>query len=266
MRLHSFTTTNGGGSIPYGPVVETVPGTLHGMTSFGGTNGVGLIYTMQTDGTGYRSLRSFIGDAADGGLPYGALVQGADGAMYGTTWYGGPSDQGTIFKLGPDGSNYQVICSISRAAGATRWNPYAGLAQGTDGALYGTSWSGIANREPFTARNRPRGRSRRCTILREAHGRAESAGGVIEGSDGLSDGTAVQGGTANCGVIYKRKRGRDRLCDRSELCEHEQRRAIFLTRIDLGQGWVALRGDVVVAVRVVGEGFGSIGAGAVTKC
>ena len=121
LRLHSFTTTNGGGSIPYGPVVETVPGTLHGMTSFGGTNGVGLIYTLQTDGTGYRSLQSFIGDAVDGGVPYGALVQGADGAMYGTTWYGGPSDQGTVFKLDSDGSDYRILQYLR--AGARRWNP-----------------------------------------------------------------------------------------------------------------------------------------------
>src|SRR5438876_6903565 len=33
-----------------------------------------------------------------------ALVQGSDGNFYGTTFYGGPNDNGTVFKVTPSGA------------------------------------------------------------------------------------------------------------------------------------------------------------------
>ena len=51
------------------------------------------------------------GDCADGTNPYGALVQGADGSLYGTTSTGGNTGVncwltgcGTIFKITLDGT------------------------------------------------------------------------------------------------------------------------------------------------------------------
>src|SRR5439155_22774203 len=44
-------------------------------------------------------LRSFTGIAGDGKFPYADLVEGNDGALYGTTAEGGDAGGGTIFKL-----------------------------------------------------------------------------------------------------------------------------------------------------------------------
>ena len=46
-----------------------------------------------------ESLHRFNG--ADGSTPFGALAMGADGAFYGTTYYGGTANDGTVFKLVP---------------------------------------------------------------------------------------------------------------------------------------------------------------------
>jgi uncharacterized repeat protein (TIGR03803 family) len=66
------------------------------------------------DGGDYRVLHSFPTVPTDGRMPRSALVEGADGALYGTTQNGGPGDNGTIFRLNKDGSDYRVLHSFNR--------------------------------------------------------------------------------------------------------------------------------------------------------
>ncbi len=48
----------------------------------------------------YQVLHSFAGGTTDGASPSSAgLVQGTDGAFYGTTTQGGASDYGVVFRL-----------------------------------------------------------------------------------------------------------------------------------------------------------------------
>ena len=75
-----------------------------------------------------------------GGYPFAGLVQGTDGALYGTTQTGGSSSSGTVFKLNPDGSGFTVLQNLDYYT--TGGTPFARLVQGTDGALYGTTYDG----------------------------------------------------------------------------------------------------------------------------
>ena len=73
-------------------------GNFYGATSTGGANGeYGTIFKITIDGA-LTSLFSFNG--ANGASPrYGPLAQAADGSFYGTTYLGGASNRGTIFRL-----------------------------------------------------------------------------------------------------------------------------------------------------------------------
>ncbi len=203
-RLRSFGRSSEDGTVPYGPLFESAAGVLHGATSFGGTNGLGVVFRLQTDGTGYQLLRTFSGDTTDGGVAYAGLVKGMDGLLYGTTYYGGAIDKGTIFRLQTDGSNLSVVQSFT-GGGGDAVGPYAGLIRGTDGAFYGTSWHGGNFNKGTVYRVTPA--DGKTTVLHHFAGGTSDGeaayGGVIEGSDGVLYGTAVQGGTANLGVIYK---------------------------------------------------------------
>jgi uncharacterized repeat protein (TIGR03803 family) len=204
-QLHSFDLSAGDGATPYGPLLESAPGTFHGVASSGGPgDGRGVIFTLQADGSDYRILHTFEGGTADGGVPYGGLAKGPDGALYGTTWIGGLADIGVIYRIEMDGSGYEVLEHFS-GGGGDPVTPYAGLMRGSDGVLYGTSWAGG---------NRVRGTVYRVApgtgdveVLHHFVGGADDGetpyGGVIEGSDGILYGTAVQGGAANLGVIFK---------------------------------------------------------------
>lgn len=110
--LHSFAVTAGDGANPYAAVIRGSDGALYGTTYGGGTYGNGTVFKVNTDGTGYGVLYNFSGTGGDGSQPRSPLIQGADGALYGTTGIGPTNLQGTVYKLNTDGSGY----SLSRGA------------------------------------------------------------------------------------------------------------------------------------------------------
>src|SRR6266404_3782796 len=126
------------GRDPGGGLIEGTDGALYGTTS-PGANTMGTIFKLNKDGSGYSVLHNFSWTGGDGWDPRGTLVEGNDGALYGTSSYGGNNAEGTVFKLKKDGSAYEVLFSFSGSDGS---NPFAGLIEGSDGALYGTTLYG----------------------------------------------------------------------------------------------------------------------------
>jgi uncharacterized repeat protein (TIGR03803 family) len=115
------------------------------------------------DGTGFQVLHQFaavtsttdsgLSVTIDGAYPVGRLLQGADGLFYGTTSLGGANGRGTVFRLGFDGSGFQVIHTFSpttleTATGLSKNEegaiPIAGLTDGQDGFSAVTTVGGSA--------------------------------------------------------------------------------------------------------------------------
>ena len=80
--------------------------TLYGTTSYGGSFYAGTVFKLTPGDAGWTEtvLHSFNG--IDGGYPGAGLIQGALGALYGTTQYGGSFGYGTVFKLTPGGAGW----------------------------------------------------------------------------------------------------------------------------------------------------------------
>ena len=80
-------------------------------------NGAGVVFELtptQTGEWGFKTLYSFKG-APDGVFPYGAVLFDAAGRLYGTTYYGGTNDLGTVYQLSPSGAgewNERVLYSF----------------------------------------------------------------------------------------------------------------------------------------------------------
>ena len=95
----------------------------------------GVVFKVNTDGSGYTVLKNFTG--SDGSSPQAGLVL-AGSTLYGTTYWGGNSNNGAVFRVNTDGSGYAVLKSFTGSDGA---NPQAGLVL-VGSTLYGTTGSG----------------------------------------------------------------------------------------------------------------------------
>ena len=99
--LHSFAGRDG--EQPYAGLIQDGVGKLYGTTQHGGAHGPGVVFELSPTGT-ETVLYSFTG-GADGREPlYAGLVRDAAGNLYGTTFRGGPSDNGVVFKVSPTGT------------------------------------------------------------------------------------------------------------------------------------------------------------------
>ena len=134
--LHTFLGTDGG----YFPRarLEFSDSRLFGTTMNGGTGGGGgTIFEINTDGSGFETLHSFSPGNGDGGAPQaGVSLYGS--TLYGTTWAGGANQEGTIFSINTDGSDYSIVHSF---AGIEGRNPVAELTV-LGGTIYGTTVNG----------------------------------------------------------------------------------------------------------------------------
>jgi uncharacterized repeat protein (TIGR03803 family) len=95
--LHLFGATRHDGKNPYGSLL-LVGSQLYGTTANGGDYGMGTLFVINTDGTGYARLHSFGSTRHEGVKPIDNVIL-VNGALYGMTTEGGDSDQGTIFKV-----------------------------------------------------------------------------------------------------------------------------------------------------------------------
>jgi uncharacterized repeat protein (TIGR03803 family) len=139
--LHSF-GASGGGSEPYGSLVQATDGNLYGTTTLGGTNGLGTVFKITTSGTA-SALYSFGASGTDGTKPYGDLIQAADGNLYGMTQGGGANAEGTVFEITTSGTETVRYSFGSSASDGTA--PRGSLIQAANGTLYGMTPTGGAN-------------------------------------------------------------------------------------------------------------------------
>jgi len=128
--LHSFTGGSDGTS-PHGSL--TLSGsTLYGMTGAGGSGGLGTVFKINNDGTGYTILHSFTG-SSDGSGPNGSLMLSGS-TLYGMTEAGGNSNGGTVFKINNDGTGYTILHSFTGSSDGK--NPHGSLTL-SGSTLYG---------------------------------------------------------------------------------------------------------------------------------
>jgi len=74
------------------------------------------------------------GGYGDGGQPWGPVMQGADGWLYGTAGGYGQYNGGTLYKVALDGSGFIILHNFQAADGVA---PQGGLIQGDGGYVYG---------------------------------------------------------------------------------------------------------------------------------
>jgi len=213
--LHTFNGTDG--YWPRGGLVQAGDGYLYGTTtgwvgSTGDRNG--SIFRISTNGT-FTTMHYF---TFTGGYYPNGLLQGSDGNFYGTTFHNGNNQGfGTVFKFTSDGTLTPLYTfgSITDGHGdpLDGSNPMAGLVQGTDGNLYGTTLFGGMTHGYGTFGGS--GRYGAGSVFQistngglntlYSFGSSDGANpnGLVQGSDGNFYGTASGGGAIGFGDVFK---------------------------------------------------------------
>jgi uncharacterized repeat protein (TIGR03803 family) len=250
--LYNFCSQGGvyctDGIQPFAGLIEDASGNLYGTTNGGGSTnnsdcnagscGYGTVFKLTPSGSDYTKtvLYNFCSqtNCTDGANPYAGLIEDSSGNLYGTTYNGGATGGGTVFKLTPSGNGYiesvlYNFCSQSQGSAfcTDGVNPYAGLIEDSSGNLYGTTNlggtgvplvnGGYAYGTVFMLA--PSGSGYNYTVLYNfcppsstafcTDGAAPNAALILDASGNLYGTTALGGaGTQNCiglgcGTVYK---------------------------------------------------------------
>jgi uncharacterized repeat protein (TIGR03803 family) len=137
------------GYFPVGRLAFDQSGSLYGTTQNGGTYFRGTVFelTPQADGS-WRETALYNFCCSDGYPPSGGVIFDRSGNLYGTTSWGGISDNGVVFRLTPnrDGKwTEQVLYNFCSDGICTDGEgPFGGLVFDNAGSLYGaTQFGGV---------------------------------------------------------------------------------------------------------------------------
>src|SRR5664279_2940040 len=103
---------------------------------------------LKHQGSGWIFTPLYDFNGSDGANPYAAVTIGPDGALYGTTFYGGiGAGAGTVFRLSPPATFCraflcpwtETVLYAFHGGGTDGANPYGSLVFDTNGNIYGTT-------------------------------------------------------------------------------------------------------------------------------
>jgi uncharacterized repeat protein (TIGR03803 family) len=150
LRPYSFTGSSD--IVIVGPYAGLIlsGNTLYGTANGGGSSSNGMVFAVNTDGTGFTNLHSFTAASgpyphyinSDGAYPGAGLILSGN-TLYGMARQGGSSGGGTVFAVNTDGTGFTTLYSFTAF-----WNgnsdgglPESGLIL-SGNTLYGTAWVG----------------------------------------------------------------------------------------------------------------------------
>ena len=141
---------------------------------------------------------------SDGQDPYASLVMDASGNLYGTTYYGGTNDTGTVFKITSSGAE-SVLYSFGPNTGSDGQYPAGSLIMDASGNLYGATQDGGKNGTGTVFKIAPSGAE---SVLYSFGPNTGSdgqypAGSLIMDASGNLYGTTQDGGKNGTGTVFK---------------------------------------------------------------
>jgi uncharacterized repeat protein (TIGR03803 family) len=199
----SYPNTNTDGANPNSVILAG--NLLYGTTYYGGTNGNGTVFAINTNGTGFSVLYNFTSELAntnsDGANPDAGLILSGT-TLYGTSFWGGSSGAGTVFAIQTNGTGFTNLHSLTNSDGA---NPDAGLIL-SGGIAFGTDLDTVfavtTNGSNFTVLATFVGMQYDAVNGTETNSAGYNPSGCLTLSGSTLYGTASTGAIYGSGTIY----------------------------------------------------------------
>ena len=137
----NFNTGSNDASSPSGSLMLAGNGKLYGMTTSGGVNNLGVLFSFDPSLNTYAKLHDF--DDINGANPsFGNLLEGASNVLYGMTNSGGIDSLGVLFSYNILSTTFSKLIDFD---GATKGaSPYGSMRVANNGKLYGMTSAGGA--------------------------------------------------------------------------------------------------------------------------
>lgn len=185
------------------------PGTASAALALLVVPGLGLVTAQSAQAQTFTVLHTFT-NTPDGRTPLGDLVLDENGNLYGTTWGGGTSGYGTVFKVDTNGNETALY---SFGDGEDGGFPQAGVIRDAEGNLYGTTQQGgvgVSLGVVFKV-----DKTGKETVLHSFNNPEDGAwpyAALVQDAAGTLYGTTTGGGTSNLGTVFKLdKHGNERV-------------------------------------------------------
>jgi uncharacterized repeat protein (TIGR03803 family) len=209
--IHSFTGGNDGASASAGRLLVDASSNIYGVATAGGANGAGTAFRLTKSQSGqwnFTVLYAFKGQP-DAGFPYGALSADPEGNLYGTTYYDGANDLGSVYQLSPGpGGKWRERVLYSFKGGSDGSSSISNLVIDSKGALYGTASEGGAGCSCGTIFKVFKGVSGtwKEVVVYRFQGVPDAGfayNGMVADGAGNYYGATVHGGLSDEGAVYK---------------------------------------------------------------
>src|SRR5579871_505782 len=136
------------GFAPEGSLAFDQAGNVYGTTAFGGSGGCGegcgTVFQLTRSGSGWAktTIADYMFGNGDPNALFGSLISDAAGNLYGTSYYGGAHNLGSVYEVTRSGSNWTTTVLHSFTDLATGAYAYGGLVMDSAGNLFGTAAKG----------------------------------------------------------------------------------------------------------------------------
>ncbi len=219
--VHDFTGGDDGAGGSAGRLLIDGAGHLFGVATAGGRYGQGTMFEVvpangnrnladARPGTWALSVHYAFRGEPDAGFPYGALRRDASGNFYGTTYYDGANDLGSVYELTPTSGEWIERVLYSFEGGSDGSRSVSNVLFDRSGNLYGTTSEGGDSNcscgTIFELMPQPDGSWSEATVHRFAGGFQDGASdynGLVADAQGRMFGATVHGGSDDDGTIYR---------------------------------------------------------------
>ena len=197
-KKHDFDITLTGAN-PYGSLIQASNGLLYGMSSSGGAQQGGTLFSYAPATGTVSKLYDF--NTLSGANPYGTPLQATNGLLYGLCKEGGSSGHGTLYSYNITTGSFTKLFDFTGAASGAQ--PKGSLLAAPDGKLYGlTEYGGSQGLGTLFSFNPSDNVFTKHFDFTTVTG-CKPTGDVIVGSDGLLYGLTAEGGSQGVGTLFR---------------------------------------------------------------
>jgi uncharacterized repeat protein (TIGR03803 family) len=199
--LYKATTASPGMGGGYTPGKD---GKFYGISAFGGSSNLGVIYSFDPVTGIYTPLVSFTGANGANGIYSTAnnLILAADNYFYGMTFSGGTNNAGTIFRFDTVTNTISVLYSFDDYLNTYPGYPSSGFRSASDGKFYGMISGGGTSGKGYVFQFDPGTAHFQAVFSFDGTNGAQPNNGLVQGEKGKLYGVVDAGGTNDLGVIF----------------------------------------------------------------